>query len=176
MNLLFANDRAGQYPNSWYAATAKPLEPFAPLRGQEKADVCIVGAGYTGLSAALHLAERGYDVALIEAHRVGFGASGRNGGQLGSGQRMEQDDLEALVGKDDALKLWDLAEEAKDVTKGLIAKHDIACHLKPGIAHACFNAREVRHEHAYVAHLQDRYGYDQIEALDHDALQAICPS
>ncbi len=51
----------------------------------------MVGGGYTGLSAALHLAEAGYDVALIEAHRVGFGASGRNGGQLGSGQRVDQD-------------------------------------------------------------------------------------
>ena len=56
------------------------------------------GAGYTGLSAALHLAERGFDVVLLEAHRVGFGASGRNGGQLGSGQRMDQDGLEKLVG------------------------------------------------------------------------------
>ncbi|MDV4145438.1 NAD(P)/FAD-dependent oxidoreductase [Shimia sp. FJ5] len=176
MNLLYANDKKGEYPQSWYAATVDPLAPFEELRGETKADVCVIGAGYTGLSTALHLAERGYDVALLEAHRVGFGASGRNGGQLGSGQRMEQEGLETLVGKDDALKLWQLAEEAKDVTKGLIAKHDIACHLKPGVAHACFNAREVRHEHAYVDHLQDRYGYDQIEALDHDALQAICPS
>ena len=176
MNLLYANDIKGEYPQSWYAATVDPLPPFPQLRGESKADVCVIGAGYTGLSTALHLAERGYDVALLEAHRVGFGASGRNGGQLGSGQRMEQTDLEALVGFDDARKLWDLAEEAKNVTKGLIAKHDIPCHLKPGIAHACFNAREVRHEHAYVAHLQDRYGYDQIEALDRDALQAICPS
>ncbi len=87
------------------------------MRGETTADVCVVGAGYTGLSTALHLAERGYDVVLLEAHRVGFGASGRNGGQLGSGQRMEQDALEALVGRDDARKLWHLAEEAKDVTK-----------------------------------------------------------
>lgn len=176
MNLLYANDKQGEYPQSWYAATVDPLAAFPKLRGEAKADVTVIGAGYTGLSTALHLAERGYDVALVEAHRVGFGASGRNGGQLGSGQRMEQTDLETLVGADDARKLWDLAEEAKDVTKDLIAKHNIACHLKPGVAHACFNAREVRHEHDYVAHLQDRYGYDQIEALDHDGIQAICPS
>ena len=176
MNLLFANDRQGRYPPSWYAATANDLPAFAPLRGQEKADVCIIGAGYTGLSAALHLAERGYDVVLLEAHRVGFGASGRNGGQLGSGQRMEQDGLERLVGADDAAKLWDLAEDAKDLVKSLIAKHAIDCHLKPGIAHMCFTPREVETEHAYADHLAARYGYTALEKLDRDAAQAICPS
>jgi gamma-glutamylputrescine oxidase len=81
MNLLHANDRQGQYPASFYAATAHPLPPFAPLEGAQEADVCIIGAGFTGLSAALHLAQRGYRVTVLEAHRVGFGASGRNGGQ-----------------------------------------------------------------------------------------------
>ncbi|WP_320176508.1 FAD-binding oxidoreductase [Roseovarius pacificus] len=176
MNLLFANDRQGRYPPSWYAATANDLPAFAPLRGQEKADICIIGAGYTGLSAALHLAERGYDVVLLEAHRVGFGASGRNGGQLGSGQRMEQDGLEKLVGREDAAKLWDLAEDAKDLVKTLIAKHAIDCHLKPGIAHMCFTPREVEAEHAYADHLATRYGYTALEKLDRDAAQAICPS
>lgn len=176
MNLLFANDRQGRYPPSWYAATANGLPAFSPLRGQEKADICIVGAGYTGLSAALHLAERGYDVVLLEAHRMGFGASGRNGGQLGSGQRMEQDGLEKLVGREDAAKLWDLAEDAKDLVKSLIAKHAIDCHLKPGIAHMCFTPREVEAEHAYADHLAARYGYTALEKLDRDAAQAICLS
>src|SRR6056297_4177773 len=111
MNLLFSNDLPGEYPPSWYFATANPLPAFDRLRGEVRADICIVGAGYTGLSAALHLAERGFDVVLLEAHRVGFGASGRNGGQLGSGQRMDQDGLEKLVGHEDAVKLWDLADE-----------------------------------------------------------------
>ena len=102
MNLLFANDRQGQYPPSWYAATAAPLAPFDPLRGQVKADVCIIGAGYTGLSAALHLAEAGLDVVLLEAHRVGFGASGRNVGHLGPGQRLHPTGLEQPVGRDAA--------------------------------------------------------------------------
>ena len=176
MNLLYANDRPGTYPASWYAATATPLDPFERLKGQEKADVCVIGAGYTGLSAALHLAEAGRDVVLIDAHRVGFGASGRNGGQLGSGQRMDQHGLEKLVGREDARKMWALAEDAKDLVKSLVARHKIDCHLKPGIAHACFSAREVAEEHAYADHLQTRYGYDQIEVLDHDQLQAICPS
>ncbi len=176
MNLLYSNDRQGAFPPSWYAATAQPREPKPQLRGEAKADVCIVGGGFTGLSAALHLAERGYDVALIEAHRVGFGASGRNGGQLGSGQRMEQDALEKLVGDDDALKLWHLAEEAKSLVKLLIKNHKIGCHLKPGIAHACLSKSEMRHEHAYVKHLQSRYSYDDIKPLSPDELHAICPS
>ena len=98
MNLLDANDRLGCYPDSWYAATATPLPEFEQLRGEHSADVCVIGAGFTGLSAALHLAEAGFKVMLLDAHRVGFGASGRNGGQLGTGQRMEQDDLLKLMG------------------------------------------------------------------------------
>lgn len=176
MNLLFANDRQGQYPPSWYAATTAPLAPFDPLRGQVKADVCIIGAGYTGLSAALHLAETGLDVVLLEAHRVGFGASGRNGGQLGSGQRMDQAGLEKLVGRDDAAKLWDLAEDAKALVKSLISRHGIDCHLKPGIAHMCFSPREVAEEHAHADHMAARYGYTALEKLDRDAAQALCPS
>ena len=79
MNLLFSNDRRGTYPPSLYADQVTPLAPFPALKGDIRADVCVVGGGYTGLSAALHLAEAGYDVTLLEAHRVGFGASGRNG-------------------------------------------------------------------------------------------------
>ena len=176
LNLLHSNDRAGQYPASWYAATADALPEFAPLAGKAKADVVVIGAGYTGLSAALHLAEAGMDVALIEAQRIGFGASGRNGGQLGSGQRMEQTGLERLMGNDDAAKLWELAEEAKTLVKSLIAKHEIDCYLAPGVAHACFNPKEAVQEHAYADHLADRYGYAQIQKLDKDQMQALCPS
>ena len=176
MNLLHANDRAGQYPPSWYAATADALPEFDLLRGEQKADVCVVGGGFTGLSAALHLAEAGLEVVLLDAQRVGFGASGRNGGQLGSGQRADQHTLEKIAGLEDARKYWALAEDAKDLVKSLIKKHKLDCYLKPGIAHACFSAREMRDEHDDAKHLQDVYGYDQIETLDADALRAICPS
>jgi gamma-glutamylputrescine oxidase len=176
LNLLHANDDAGTYPASWYAATADALPAFAPLKSAARADVVVVGAGYTGLSAALHLAEAGMDVALIEAQRVGFGASGRNGGQLGSGQRMDQQSLEKLVGDGDAAKLWDLAEDAKNLVKSLIEKHDIDCYIQPGVAHATMSAKEMAHEHAYADHLAERYGYDQIQKLDKDAMQALCPS
>ena len=176
MNLLYSNDKQGQYPQSWYAATANELRSFEQLRGEVRADVCVIGAGFTGLSAALHLAEAGRSVVLLDAHRVGFGASGRNGGQLGSGQRVEQDQIEKWVGRDDARTLWKLAEDSKDLVKHLVAKHDIQCDLRPGIMHACFSKSEVRHEHDYVKKLQDDYGYDEIEPLGHEQAQAICPS
>ncbi|WP_101065422.1 NAD(P)/FAD-dependent oxidoreductase [Roseovarius salinarum] len=176
MDLLYANDRPGEYPDSWYAATVTPPAPRQPLRGEARADVCVVGAGYTGLSAALHLAERGHDVVVVEAHRAGFGASGRNGGQLGTGQRMEQESLERLVGPDDAAKLWALAEEAKALVRDLVARHAIDCRLTDGIAHACFNRGEAAEEHAHADFLADRYGYDRIRKLDTEALAALCPS
>ena len=176
MNLLYANDRAGEYPQSWYAATATPLERFDALKGAQKADVCVIGAGYTGLSTALHLAKAGRDVVLLDAQRVGFGASGRNGGQLGSGQRVDQDALQKMLGDAHADKLWALGEEAKAVVKGLIAEHDIDCDLKPGVAHTGSTSRDVTHLHDYAAFLEKRYGYDQIDILDQDGLKAVCPS
>ena len=176
MDLLYSNDTKGQYPGSWYAATANRLDPFPALDGDIRADVCVVGGGYTGLSAALHLAEAGLDVVLVEAHRVGFGASGRNGGQLGSGQRMTQDTLEALMGDTEAAKLWQLGEDAKDLVKGTVAQHNIDCALKPGVAWTGSTTSDVAHLHDYAGHLQARYGYDQLEVLDQAACRALCPS
>lgn len=176
VNLLFANDKRGAYPASWYAATALPLARFAPLKGASKADVCVIGGGYTGLSAALHLAQAGRDVILLEAQRVGFGASGRNGGQLGSGQRAGQDELERSLGQEHAARLWEMAEETKTLVKSLIAEHKIDCDLKPGVAETASTTADVDEIHAYADHLNRRYGYDQIETLDHAALQDVCPS
>lgn len=176
MNLLFANDRPGQYPGSWYAATATPLPPFPALAGAVSADVAILGGGFTGLSAALELAGRGLRVVLLDAQRVGFGASGRNGGQVGSGQRLEQDVLERVMGRADARTLWDLSQEAKAMVRDLIARHDIPAAWRPGIAHACRTASEVAHAHAYAEKLARDYGYDAVEPLDAAGLQAILPS
>ncbi len=176
MNLLFANDRAGKYPPSYYAATATPPAPRPALQGARRADVCIIGAGYTGLSAALHLAERGYSVIVLEAHRVGFGASGRNGGQVSPGQRIEQDAIEGMVGQDDARKLWDIGLESRDLVRDLIARYDMDCPFKPGVIHADWHARDVPHAHAYAEKLARDYEYHEIEPLDHAAIQQIVKS
>jgi gamma-glutamylputrescine oxidase len=176
MNLLFANDQAGAYPASYYAATAPLLDPLPALKGAVRADVCVIGAGYTGLSAALHLAERGYSVVVLDAHRVGFGASGRNGGQVSSGQRIEQDAIEKMVGRADARKLWDIGEAAKHLVQDLIARHGIDCGWKPGVLHADWQARDVPHTHAYADKLAQEYGYAQVEKLDRDGVQALVKS
>ncbi|MFV0385911.1 NAD(P)/FAD-dependent oxidoreductase [Paracoccus sp. (in: a-proteobacteria)] len=174
MNLLYANDRRGEYPPSLYAATRDLLDPFPSLKGETRADVAVVGAGYTGLSAALHLARRGFDVALVEAHRAGFGASGRNGGQLGSGQRQEVDWLEARLGRDVARRLWDLAEEAKALTRHLAAEAGVP--VQEGVAHACRSEAETRHAARLADHLARHYSYDRIEPLNRAGLAALTGS
>lgn len=176
MNLLHSNDRQGEYPASYYAATATPLAHFPVLRGAITADVCVVGGGYMGLSAALHLAEAGYNVALIEAHRVGFGASGRNGGQVGSGQRPDQIDLERRAGRENARRLWDMAEDAKALVRSLIARHQMPVTWRPGVAQACWSDAEVAEGAAYADHLARTYGYDQIETMDRSAIRRLIGS
>lgn len=176
LNLLHTNDRPGAYPQSWYSATATPLEHFPGLAGDITADVCIIGAGYTGLSAALHLAQAGRRVVVLEAHRVGFGASGRNGGQLGSGQRKEQTDLEKMAGVQTARHMWDLAEDAKRLVKDLIATHHINCDLKLGLAWAGSRPSDVKAIHAYAEHLRSRYSYEAVSPLSTEAFHALCPS
>ena len=176
MNLLYANDRRGEYPPSWYAASADPLPAFAPAAGKLKADVCIVGGGYTGLSAALHLAGRGYDVVLVEAQRVGFGASGRNGGQVGSGQLLGQDDLEALLGRDMAHRLWLLGEEAKALVQALIRDHKMNLAFHPGILYTCNQASQVAKAHALAEKMRTDYGYDALDPLGRAATRAIVNS
>lgn len=174
MNLLHLNDRPGEYPPSLYAATRDAAPDRPPLQGTARADVCIVGGGYTGLSAALHLARTGRSVILLEAHRMGFGASGRNGGQIGSGQRLEVTDLERMAGPAAARRLWDMAEEAKALTFALAAEAGVP--TKRGIAHCARRPAEVAHAHEMANRLARDYGYTQITPLDEPALRALIPS
>ncbi|MCV6575748.1 MAG: FAD-binding oxidoreductase [Cohaesibacter sp.] len=175
-SFLHSNDQQGRYPLSYYAASANAHGSLPAAQGDLSCDVCVIGAGYMGLSSALHLAQKGYDVVLLDAHRVGWGASGRNGGQVGSGQRMEQDDLEKLVGHDHARRLWDLAEASKALVKSLIADHGIECDLKPGILHADHKKSYVAHSKAYAQKLQDEYGYDAIGFVDRDEICSMLGS
>ncbi|RCK52460.1 oxidoreductase [Thalassospira profundimaris] len=175
-NFLTANDKSGAYPESYYAASANAVAGFETLAENATCDVVVIGGGFTGLSSALHLAERGYDVILLEAHRVGWGASGRNGGQVGSGQRREQDELEEMLGLEDARKLWDIAEQSKDIVKSLISRHNIDCDWKPGILHADHRQRFVKGTHEYVDKLRDEYGYDQLRSVGRDEIRDMVGS
>ncbi len=175
LNLLYANDGAGIDAPSWYAATAAARPPAPRLEGRVRADVCIVGGGYTGLSAALHLALRGFRVALLEAHRVGWGASGRNGGQVGAGQRLGQAELESMLGAAKARLLWDLAQEANALVKALIARHAIDCDLRPGVIHAMHRRRFLPELREEVEHMRRVYGHET-EYLEGDDFRALVGS
>src|SRR5262245_3702727 len=115
---------------SYYAATANPFAPAPALAAEAQADVVVIGGGYTGLHAALNAAERGYSVILLEAGRIGWGASGRNGGQLIPGWRRSATDLIARYGEAKARLLFGLALEARTYTLERIVRHGIQCDLR----------------------------------------------
>jgi gamma-glutamylputrescine oxidase len=171
VKFLTANDKPGVHAPSWYAATAHRLPDFPALLGETRSDVCVVGGGYAGLSAALHLAQAGLDVVLVEANRVGWGASGRNGGQLSYGPRADIRDIEALVGPDDARNVWDISTEATRLTKRLISEHAIACDLRPGHLEAAWRPADARRDEAYAAHVRARYGHPSIRTITRDELR-----
>ena len=173
MNPLYRNDEPGAFPPSYYVATAD-IPPERPaLRGDVHADLAVIGAGYTGLSTALHAAEKGLDVMVIDAHRVGFGASGRNGGQVGSGWNKDQQWLESRLGPADARKLWNLTLEAKGLTRELSARLAPDAHYKPGVLHGEWTASGAREARRYSDWLSETYDY-HTEFLDRDGVQAVC--
>ena len=178
MSLEPIQDRSdsSDYPDSYYLATKNREIEFAALDGSQRADVCVIGGGYTGLSSALHLARRGYDVVLLEARKPGWGASGRNGGQLCSGQRKDQLALTEMVGADAARRFWELAEAAKNTARELIAEHGIDCDLKPGIAHPDHKPGYAAGSRAYVEFLNREYDYGQIEYLERNQMAELVGS
>lgn len=175
-NPLYRNDRPGRHPESWYAATAELGPERAPLRGQIDVDVCIIGAGFTGLMAALELAEAGMNVVVLDAHRAGWGASGRNGGQVGSGYNKDQRWIASKLGAGPASALWELTEEAKATLRARLAAHAPEARYRPGVAHGSYSASETRELHEEVDFLHQTYGYDQMEALDQSGFQALVKS
>ena len=167
---------ADAYPRSYYLATARGIETLPPLAGEHRCDVCIVGGGYTGIATALHLAERGYKAIVVEARRIGWGASGRNGGQLCGGQRLDPEALIALVGSARAHRLWDLGEEAKRLVKQRVAQHAIDCDLKPGLIHAGFKPVHAKAMQDHARFLRNHYSYPHIRPLSREELRALVAS
>jgi len=161
------------YPDSYYVATAVGITEHPRLQGAERADVCVIGGGFTGLSAALNLAEQGLDVVLLEAERIGFGASGRNGGLIGSGQRKDALEMEAQFGYERSKQFWDLAEAAKAEIRMRVVKHNIECDLQYGQLEGVHNKSYVGHSAAYAEALAERYDYPHARALTRDETRAM---
>lgn len=161
------------YPDSYYAATAVGIKERPRLEGDQRADVCVIGGGFTGLSAALNLAERGFDVVLLEAERVGWGASGRNGGLIGSGQRKDALELEQQLGYERSKQLWDFAEAAKAEIRGRAARHAIDCDLQHGQIEGVHKQRYVGMSAQYADALAERYDYPHARALARDELRSM---
>jgi len=175
LKLLYTNDAAGVHANSWYRATTAP-DKYPQLENHTDTDVCVIGAGYTGLSTALHLAQAGYSVTILDAHRVGWGASGRNGGQLGTGFNQTQPELERLYGLSRARELWSLAEDAKRTIHDLCDRHAIDAHYKPGVIYAQHRRRALSATYEHVEHLRRHYNYEHIQPLDKHALRQLVNS
>ncbi len=171
MNLLHTNDKLGQYPESWYAASATPLPEFERLEEQRTCDVCVIGGGYTGLSTALHLAKAGVDVVLLEAHRVGWGASGRNGGQVGAAYNISQPDLVKQLGEATANALWQLSVDAVATVRELIEQYNIDCDWVNGIISAEWKTRALAELDPYIDYMHKHYAFDQLQALSAQDMQ-----
>jgi gamma-glutamylputrescine oxidase len=147
-----------EHAPSYYAASAHPSPPRPPLSGRVEADVCIVGAGYTGLSAGLHLAEAGFKVVVVEAAKVGWGASGRNGGQIVHSYSRDIDVIESSYGAEVARPLGQMAFEGARIIREQVAKYAIACDLKDGGIYAAKTRHKVRALEEHKA-LWERYGH-----------------
>lgn len=163
------------YPQSYYAASANPVPARPELEGETQTDVCIIGAGYTGLSTALFLLENGFKVTVVEAAKVGFGASGRNGGQIVNSYSRDIDVIERTVGPKQAHLLGQMAFEGGRIIRERIAKYDIKCDLKNGGVFAAFTAKQMGHLESQKK-LWERYGHTQLELLDGKRIREVVAS
>lgn len=160
------------YPLSYYAASSNPAPVRPTLEGERDADICVIGAGYTGLSTALFLLESGFKVCIVEAAKVGFGASGRNGGQIVNSYSRDIDVIERSVGPRQAQLLGQMAFEGGRIIRERIAKYGIQCDLKDGGVFAAFTARQMGHLEAQKE-LWERYGHNQLELLDAKGIRDV---
>jgi gamma-glutamylputrescine oxidase len=165
------------HPSTYYHATATEPFPRAPrLTERITADVCVVGGGYTGLSAALHLARRGASVVLLEESRIGDGASGRNGGQVHNGFRHEPPWFESRLGADFARQIWSLGIEAREHLDWLIRTYNIDAQYLPGLLHLCHKRSYVDETRAHVDDIMSRYPDSGLRFVDQDEARSLVSS
>lgn len=159
-----------EHPASYYAASANDVRTRPALDGAQRCDVCIIGAGFTGLSAGIALAEAGYKVIVLEAARIGYGASGRNGGQIVNSYSRDMDVIERRHGPQKAAELGALAFEGGRIIRERVAKYHIACDLKPGNLFAALTARQMQ-ELADKKALWERFGHTGLHLIEAGHMQ-----
>ena len=160
-----ANSSEISHVNSYYAASANPAPERPPLRGAHRHDVCVIGAGHSGLSAGLHLAEKGHDVAILEGARVGWGASGRNGGQIVNGLNASLDTIAKRYGADTARFVAGVVQEGGEIIRKRVRSYDIRCDLRDGNIFAALTGAHMR-ELEKRRDLWAGYGLHNMEMLD----------
>lgn len=156
---------ANDHVQSWYASTANPFARPPSLTEAEKADVCVIGGGFTGLSAALELAQRGLSVVLLEANRIAWGASGRNGGQIVPHYNKDYDWLAKRIGTSNARAMADMNREAVQLIRDRVARHDIKCNLRDGLFMGAHKPRQQRESEEEIDCLR-RYGDTTTELVE----------
>ena len=158
---------------NYYTESAPASPSRQPLRGDLECDVAVVGAGIAGCSTALHLAERGYKVALLEGRQVGFGASGRSGAQLIFGYACGQEKIEKLAGREAGRAMWQVTADGLDLVRDLVARYGIDCELSWGQLHVAVKERQRRDLREECDHLATEYGYDSVRFLDGDEVRSL---
>lgn len=160
------------YPPSYYAASANPAPSRPALQGAHDTDVCVIGAGYTGISTALFLLEQGFRVTVLEAAQVGYGASGRNGGQIVNSYSRDLDAIEKQVGPEQARLLGDMAFEGGRIIRERVQRYTIDCDLKDGGVFGAVNNKQLAQLEQQKL-LWERYGYNQLELLDAQGIRGV---
>lgn len=159
--------------SSYYQATAHAAAPHAALTGEIACDVCVVGGGIAGCSTALHLAERGYRVVLLEEHGVGWGASGRSGGQVLAGTAAGQIEIERLAGREVARAVWDVSVEGVDLLRTLIARHAIECSWVSGHMQVAITARHDAELKTLDRELREQFGYTTARYMPREEVRSV---
>ena len=156
---------------SYYQSSIKALNLPRFIDDDLNVDICVIGGGLTGIASSYFLAKNGYSVALFEARRLGWGASGRNGGQLGIGMRKDQRLIEKILGFDHANELWKLGLEAVQETKKFISKHNINCNLQKGVISAGFFNKDKSEFLFDIDHMNKYYNFNGYKFLDKNQMQ-----
>lgn len=164
---------ATEHINSYYAASANRAPTHPPLLDAVNADVCVIGGGIAGCSTALHLAERGYRVVLLEGRRIGWGASGRSGGQAIAGFASGQHKLERQVGLENARRMWEVSVEGLQLIRDRVARHAIDCDLHWGQMHVAIKARQRAALLEEQRDAAERYGYRQLRFLERAEIERL---